>query len=129
MSHFHFPWLAMSVLVPLGGAIVVGRLRSADLARQASVVICALALALTLGAWIDFIRLDVSEARDPFPSLPGALESGILVLDNLNAPLLPLAALLYLLTAVATLRTKVRRFSFASSLTSLAILLGLLACR
>ena len=41
---------------------------------------------------------------------------------------LPLVALLYLLTAVATLRTKVRRFSFSGMLFSEAIAMAVFAC-
>src|SRR5215211_5454644 len=42
---------------------------------------------------------------------------------------MPLAALIYFLTTLATLRTKVREFSFAQSLGSEAILLATLACK
>ncbi len=51
------------------------------------------------------------------------------MIDELSAPLLPLAALLYLLTVVSTLRTKVRRFPFTWTLFSEAILLATLSCR
>jgi NADH-quinone oxidoreductase subunit M len=53
----------------------------------------------------------------------------LFVIDELSAPLLPLSALIYLLTGLATLRTKVRRFSFSSMLVSEAILLATLACK
>ena len=53
----------------------------------------------------------------------------IFVVDEFSAPLLPLAALLFLLTELATLRTKVRRFSFASVLVREAILLATFACK
>ena len=46
-----------------------------------------------------------------------------------SAPKLPLAALICFLTNLATLRTKVREFSFARSLGSEAILLATLACK
>ena len=51
------------------------------------------------------------------------------VVDELSAPLLPLAALLYLTTVMTTLRTKVNRFSFGGTLFSEAVLLATLACR
>ena len=47
----------------------------------------------------------------------------------MSAPKLPLAALIYFLTNLATLRTKVREFSFARSLGSEAILLATLGCK
>jgi NADH-quinone oxidoreductase subunit M len=49
-------------------------------------------------------------------------------LDELNASLLPTVALLYLLTAVATGRTKLKRFSFPWSLASLGLQLAAFAC-
>jgi NADH-quinone oxidoreductase subunit M len=53
----------------------------------------------------------------------------VFVVDELSAPLLPLAALLYLMTVLSTLRTKVSRFSFGWTLASQAILLATLSCR
>jgi NADH-quinone oxidoreductase subunit M len=53
----------------------------------------------------------------------------LLVLDQLSAPLLPLVALLYLLTALATLGDKVRRFSFGWTLVSEAIILAALSTK
>src|SRR5262249_23070394 len=49
--------------------------------------------------------------------------------DDLNAPLLALAALLWLLVVLATLGSKRNRFSFARSLVSESLLLATLACR
>jgi NADH-quinone oxidoreductase subunit M len=129
MNALSLPWLEAAVAVPLAGAVWVRRLRDADAARQACIVFCGVALACCLGAWIEFARLQTPEALDPWPPVYHMLGPEILVVDALNAPLLSLAALLYLLTAVATLRTKVRRFSFSWSLASLAMLLATLACR
>jgi NADH-quinone oxidoreductase subunit M len=52
----------------------------------------------------------------------------VLSLDDLNAPLLPTVALLYLLTAVATGRTKLQRFSFPWSLASLGLQMAAFGC-
>src|SRR5205814_351887 len=52
----------------------------------------------------------------------------VLNLDDLNAPLLPTVALLYLLTAVATGRTKLQRFSFPWSLASLGLQMAAFGC-
>jgi NADH-quinone oxidoreductase subunit M len=73
--------------------------------------------------------LQTFQAHDPWDILSHLLGRHLLVIDELSAPLLPLAALLYLLTAVATLRTKVRRFSFPGTLASEAILLATLSCK
>jgi NADH-quinone oxidoreductase subunit M len=129
MSELHLPWLELSVLLPLIGACFVGRLSDAETARKWSLAISGFVLACTVAAWIDFAGLRGTEANDPWGPVARLFGPHFLVIDELNAPLLPLTALLYLLTAVATLRTKVRRFSFAWSLFSEAVLLATFACK
>ena len=53
----------------------------------------------------------------------------MLQLDELSAPLVPAVALLHFLTALATARTKMRRFSFSWSLASESIRLAMFSCR
>ncbi|MBC7856165.1 MAG: oxidoreductase, partial [Pirellulaceae bacterium] len=48
---------------------------------------------------------------------------------QLSAPLLPLVALLYFLTILTTLRTKIRRFSFMGCLVSQALTLATFSCK
>ena len=129
MSALHFPWLELAILSALFGAIWVGRLRESEQAQRASVFFKCLALLCTAGAWLDFIGLHTFEAHDRWDLLSDSLGSDALVIDELSAPLLPLAALLHLATAVATMRTKAKRFSFAGSLAAEAILLATLSCR
>jgi NADH-quinone oxidoreductase subunit M len=128
MTDLHLPWLELSIVTPWAGALLVRRFRDADAARQCGVVICLFTLVFSAGAWIDLAVLGASEAHDPSP-IHRLLGPQALVIDELSAPMLPLAALLYLLTAVATLRTKVRRYSFSWSLVSLGLLLATLSCR
>jgi NADH-quinone oxidoreductase subunit M len=80
-------------------------------------------------AWGDFASLDTFEAHDHWSIAWHAMHREPFVMDELSAPLLPMAALLYFVTAVATLRTKIRRFSFASALVSESILMATLSCR
>jgi len=129
VSALHFPWLELAILSALFGAIWVGRLRESEQAQRASVFFKCLALLCTAGAWLDFIGLHTFEAHDRWDLLSDSLGSDALVIDELSAPLLPLAALLHLATAVATMRTKAKRFSFAGSLAAEAILLATLSCR
>jgi NADH-quinone oxidoreductase subunit M len=128
MNYLHFPWLELSIATPLVGAALVHCFRDADAARKYGVAICLIALVLTTAAWIDLAMLGASAAHDPSP-IHRLLGDRGLVIDELSAPMLPLAALLYLLTAVATLRTKVRRYSFSWSLVSLGLLLATLSCQ
>ena len=122
MNELHLPWLELSILVPALGALWVGRLRDPDIARRHSIAISFLALLSAAGAWQDFGSLGAIEAHDRWDAMWGLLGGEVFAIDQLSAPLLPLAALLYLLTHLATLRTKVRRFSFAWSLAAEAVL-------
>jgi NADH-quinone oxidoreductase subunit M len=129
MMDLHLPWLEVSILVTLIGAIWVGRLRDPNVARRSSLVFFAMALLCTSGAWIDFLVLNSPEADDSWHILPRLAGRELLVIDELSAPLLPLVSLLYFLTAFATLSTKIRRFSFSWSLASLSITLATLCCK
>lgn len=123
----HFPWLEVALLTLLVGAAWVSRLRDPERSRRATIAFTACALMATIGAWIDYAALPTYEAHDGMDALVWAFGADPFVIDELNAPLLPLAALLHLLTAVATLRSKVRRFSFAGMLFSEFILLATFA--
>ena len=87
-----------------------------------------LTLACAIGAWLDFQFLDVAEADDRGHFLARLFGHRVLVIDHVSAPLLPLVALLYFLTTIATVRTKVGRYSFPLSLVSEAILLAAYSC-
>ena len=91
MSELHFPWLELSVFVPLLGAVWVGRLRDADLGRQWCLVFCR------LHARLDHRRLArlrtarrAAAADDPWHLMTRLLGREPLVVDQLSAPLLPL---------------------------------------
>lgn len=108
------PWVELSVLVPLAGAGVVSwmadPLRASRwcLAFSGTALGCALLAALYAGR---------------APTAPTGL-----ALDELSAPLLPLIALLHFLTALATARTKMTRFSFAWLLVSDSLRLASFGC-
>ena len=54
MSELHFPWLEISVLTALIGAIWVGRLRDQFVASRHSLFFSVLVLITTTGAWVDY---------------------------------------------------------------------------
>jgi NADH-quinone oxidoreductase subunit M len=121
-----FPWLEAAVLVPLVGALVVARLRAPERAAVEGGVFAALTLACaSLAAVALAAGVPTSEKWDIQRRLFG---TRFWNLDELNASLLPTVALLYLLTAVATGRTKLKRFSFPWSLASLGLQLAAFAC-
>lgn len=129
MTELHFPWLELSVLIPLVGAIWVSRLRDPDHAHRHRIAFCGAALLCAAGAWLEFLMLPSLEAHDRWDVPARLVGTEVLAIDRLSAPLLPLAALLYLMTTIATMRAKVRSFSFSWMLVSEAILLATIACR
>ncbi|TWU66623.1 proton-conducting transporter membrane subunit [Crateriforma conspicua] len=129
MQELHLPWMELSILIPIIGSVVVTRLENSATARIVSLVACGLTLACATGEWIDFSRLQTFEAHDHWDVIGWIFHHDVFVIDELNAPLLPLAALLCLLTALSTLRTKANRFSFNAMLVSEAVLIATLSCR
>jgi len=129
MSELHLPWLGLMVIIPLAGALLVDRLHRAETARKACLAFCVAALVCAIGAWQDFSLVGESVAHDRWDLLAWIAGSEMLVIDRLNAPLLPLTALLYALTTLATLRAKAPRFSFSWLLVREAIILATLSCR
>jgi NADH-quinone oxidoreductase subunit M len=129
MSELHLPWLQLAILLPLAGALWASRLRDPEAAQRTSVLFGLLALACTVGAWMEFSTLSAIMAHDPWSLASRVLGHDPFVIDEINAPLLPMSALISFVTALATLRTKVRRFSFTFALVSESILLATFACQ
>ena len=129
MPELHLPWLELSVVIPLVGAIRVSQLANRDVARRHAIGFCLLTFCFAAGEWIDFATLNEYEAHDAADFLRSMFGMDILVIDEVSAPLLPLGAMLYLMTVGTTLRTKVNRFSFGWTLFSEAVLLATLSCR
>ncbi|MGD9721246.1 MAG: proton-conducting transporter membrane subunit [Pirellulales bacterium] len=124
MNLYSLPWVEIALLAPLLASLWARWLRDPESARRHSLIACGLTLAAACLAW--FGHLSADDAAAPRDVL---LNDPLFSLNDLSAPLLPLVALLYLLTALATLGAKVRRFSFSSMLVSEAILLATLSCR
>jgi len=129
MPELRLPWLELSILLPLLGGMGVGLLRGREFARKLSIGICCLTMILAVGAWIDFSKLHTFVAHDHWDLVQIVFHRNVFVVDELSAPLPSLAALLYLMTVLSTLRTKTNRFSYGWTLTSESILLATLSCR
>jgi NADH-quinone oxidoreductase subunit M len=129
MTDLHLPWLELAILFCLVGGAWVSRQRDPHVARNWALLFSGLALFTTTGAWLDFDYLNAVQADDAFHLLSHLAGRELLVMDALSAPLLPLAALLFFLVPLATLQTKVRRFSFAWNLISEGILLATFSCK
>jgi NADH-quinone oxidoreductase subunit M len=129
MPELHLPWIELAILLPLIGAIVVGLTRDRDAARVRCLGVCVLTLVCAVAEWIDFNSLHTFEAHDHWDLIESVFHRDVFVIDELSAPLLPLGALLYLMTVLSTLRTKVNRFSFGWTLVAESLLLATLSCR
>jgi NADH-quinone oxidoreductase subunit M len=129
MTELHFPWLEFAILVPFFGALFVWWLGDRQAARNWSSLFCALTLFFALGEWIDFSIVGAFEAHDHWDVITFLFHQDIFVVDELSAPLLPLGALIYLVTVLSTPRTKAMRFSFAWTLAAESVLIATLSCR
>jgi NADH-quinone oxidoreductase subunit M len=120
------PWLELAVLIPLVGGLWVGRVRDPYAASRWCLGFTGLVLTCTIVAWavVEF-RSSRGGSADLVSNLLGRR---VLALDRLSAPLLPLVALLHFLTALATARTKMPRFSFAWLLAGESLTLATFAC-
>jgi len=129
MIELHLPWIELAVFASLLGAVFAARGRDPDVSRQWALVFSGVALALILAGWHDFIT-PATEGSYRLKSLAEVvLGRELLAIDEVNAPLLPLTALIFLLTAAATPHVKLRLFSFASALVSEATVLATFASR
>ncbi len=106
------------------GSLWVSRLREPIRAYRWGLAFTGAAFVCTLLAWLGFyLRIPVEPglALSPQYHLFGRQ---IFALDELNAPLVPAVALIHFLTALATARVKMRRFSFTWSLAAETIRLA-----
>lgn len=129
MPELHLPWLELCLLTPILGALLVVRCRDSDAAWKRALIVTGLTLLFSLGAWLDFGTLHTFDAHDHEDVFTQFLGEEAILIDELSAPLIPLASLLYFLITLATPSTKIRRFPFASTLVSLSLLLAMLMCR
>ncbi len=129
MIELHLPWLELAVLTPLIGALVACFVKNPEKTRVVAIAFSGIALALAFSAWEDFNFLKVFEAHDRWDVVSPILGPDAMVVDELNAPLLTLTALMFFLTPLATLRTKLKRFPFRMNLVSEFLMLATLACR
>jgi NADH-quinone oxidoreductase subunit M len=128
MNLSDLPWLEASIAVMLAGALGVSQARHPVRAyrwgRAFTGAACACAALACLSYYLGGPSGGAA-ADGPQERLFGRR---VFELDAVNAPLLPAVALLHFLTALATARTKMRRFSFSWSLGAGAIRLATFSC-
>jgi NADH-quinone oxidoreductase subunit M len=129
MLELHLPWLELAIIMPLIGAALARFGGDVERARLVAVVSSGLTLLLAIGAWQDFNTLKTFEAHDRWDVMGPLFGPDAIIIDQFNAPLIALTALVFFLTPLATLRTKVKRFPFKMNLVSEFLMLATLASR
>ncbi len=128
MSEFlSLPWLEASIAVPLVGAIVLSRVRTPQHTAAWGLFFAFLTLMCTFAASLTFMT-GVAPASGKWDVQARLFGGHLFRLDELSAPLVPAVALLYLLTALATAKIKLRRFSFPWSFAAEALALATFSC-
>jgi NADH-quinone oxidoreductase subunit M len=122
------PWLELAIAVALAGAVVVSRMHDPVRVWRWGLAFTGAVLGCALLACLGFYLCRNSAVENHWSFESELFGGEFLQLDELNAPLLPMVALIHFLTALATGRTKMRRFSLSWSLTSAGIRLGIFGC-
>lgn len=118
MIELHLPWLELAIALPASAPCCCSVCTTPNWRSSGTLLFSGLALACSVGAWLDFGSLHTFEAHDRWSLCSQCFGSEFFVIDEFSAPLLPMAALISFVTTLATLRTKVRRYPFAGSLVS-----------
>jgi NADH-quinone oxidoreductase subunit M len=126
MTFWDVPWLELAIAGPGIGAALVSRMRDPLRAFRCGLAFTAAALACAIVAGVRLYAGGPSAALSAQPVLFGRR---LFAVDELSAPLVVLVALLHFLTALATGRTKMRRFSLAWSLASEATRIAIFSCQ
>ncbi len=129
MNPFALPWLELSIGVPLVGGLCVGWVRNPAAALRWCLIFAGITLICTLLVLVGQKTEESPFGASPWDIQPRIFGTRLLEVDKLSAPLLPLVALLHLLTALATARTKMARFSFAWMLGGESLRLAAFACK
>jgi len=129
MNFSHLPWLELAIAAAMIGSSCVSRLRDPNSAYRWGVLFTGMSFSCALLAWLVFFFGIPTELTRRWSVQPYLFGRHLFGLDEVSAPLVPMVALLHFLTAVATARTHVRRYSFSWSLASEAIRLATFSCK
>ena len=128
MTFLALPWLEMAVGLVVLGSISVHFFRDPARAYQLTLWITSTAFCATFLAWLAFYLGTPLEEISRLSLQRFLFGRLVFKLDELSSPLVPSVALMHFLTALATARNHLRRFSFSWSMGSEAIKLLMFAC-
>jgi NADH-quinone oxidoreductase subunit M len=129
MNLLNLPWLELAIGVTLIGSPCVSLLREPYRAFRWGLTFTGLSFACAFLAWVSFHFGNSSGLASRWSVQPYLFGRVLFSLDELSNPLVPTVALLHFLTALATARTHMRRFSFSWSLAAEAIRLATFSCK
>ena len=129
MTPLELPWLDFSIAITLIGSLWVSQVREPNRAARLGMVFTGTAFAFTFLAWLGYYLGVSADAISASSLQTYVFGYQPFVLDELSAPLVPMVALLHFLTALATSRTHMRRFSFAWSMAAEVDRLALFSCK
>lgn len=127
-QELHFPWLELAILLPLLGAIGCFLLRNRKQSYHVAWIASVLTFICSVGEWVDFETLGSFSAHDHWDIFLNLFSQQVFIIDELSAPLLPLTALLYLLTILSTPSSKASRFPFLLTLVSESLTVATICC-
>ena len=128
MNLLQLPWLELTIGLALIGSASVAQIREPNRAYRWGLAFTGGSLACSLLAWLGFYAEATQGSLEGYSIQPWLFGDLPFRLDELNAPLLPAVALLHFLTALATARTHMRRYSVSWSLAAGAIRLATFSC-
>jgi NADH-quinone oxidoreductase subunit M len=128
MNLLQLPWLEIAIALTLIGSPVVSRLRDPNRAHRWALAFIGLSFASSALAWLSFYVGISPDQTIRYSIQPYLFDRLVFSLDEMSAPLIPTVALLHFLTALATARTHMRRYSFSWSMAAEAIRIASFSC-
>lgn len=128
MNVLQLPWLESALAVALLGSLSVSRLREPHRAYRWGLTCTGLVFSCTVLAWLAHYAGYSAKDGPGWKIQTVLFGRPLFLLDTLSAPLVPAVALLHFLTALATARTKMRRFSFSWSLAAEVVRIATFSC-
>lgn len=129
MNPLQLPWVELAITTTLVGSPFISLLRDPNRAYRWGIAFTGASFVCAFLAWLAFYVGIPPEATPLFSAQSWLFGRQVFALDELNAPLVPTIALLHFLTAMATARTHMRRFSFSWSLAAETIRLSTFSCK
>lgn len=129
MNGFPLSWIEVAIVSMLLSACLAYLTSSPERAHRVAIVGSAIGVLASAGAWLHLLLAVEVTAGTSFHAFPMLFGIDAFGLDGLNAPLLPLIALIYFVTILSTMRRTRHRFSFSRTLVSEAALLAMFSAK